>query len=143
MRVIIFLMKRREVLLLLLIPLSIPLVITMMGREQPCSKQIDVSIGVQSSYPGGWQQSILQLSHEMKKCPKSKKFIIRRRTSWFNGDELRTEYNRNTHVLYDSRFGEGSSYRWLNVNEKMIYEVAASSGGFDDFRKYGCIDGAA
>lgn len=136
-------MKKQKTFLLFLIPLAIPLIINVMMREKPCSEHIDTSMGVQASYPVGWQESLQQLSRELKRCPQAKRFIIRRKTSWLKGYELRTEYDRNTHVLFDSRFVEGSPYRWLNVREEVIYAIAASGGSFDDFKKYGCIDGAA
>ena len=99
--------------LLFLIPLSIPLVASVLNRKQACSNKIEVSIGVHSSGAPGWRASLQRLSEEMRRCPKANLYVIRRRTKWISTDSntrLETKYYRDTQTLWDSRFGEGSLY---------------------------------
>jgi hypothetical protein len=129
--------------LLLLIPLSIPVVASILGRKPPCANKVEVSIGVQPSGAPGWRASLQRLSDEIKRCPNANLYVIHRRTKWISTDSstrLATRYDRAAQRLTDSRYGEGSGYWWSKVTDKPIHAIAAQGGTFDDLASYGCVD---
>lgn len=144
-------MKKQKVWLLFLIPVIIPLVVTIMTRNKSCSSQVEVYIGVQPAGVQSWKASLQRLSQEVQRCPRAEKIIVRYKVplgpgvlahaaSSFRRSTRTTIYYRQEHQIRADRYSEGSNFVFTKVTDSAINSVAAQNGSFDDLVKLGCED---
>ena len=134
-------MKKRKVWLLFFAPLIIPFALFFREKEKPCADKVVVTVGDFSSLAQGQRAALQQLSAEVKRCPKAQTYKIRRNDGfWKRWDEAYLEitiYQRETGFLQDGAPVFGAHTQWKKVTEAAIHKVAATSGDFGDFGKYG------
>ncbi len=133
----------RKTLFLFALPF-VPLAALLLRKPEPkCANRVEVSIGNFPSRAAGQRASLKQLAQELKRCPHAQKFSILRNNiglrAWVDENYELTFYDRKTGFLQDGVPIYGANTQWLKVNDQAVFQVAATTGRFNDFAKCGAV----